>query len=666
MIPPDVEKRAAFLRQELTRHAHLYYVEDNPVITDGEYDALFQELLRLEESYPQLVTPDSPSQRVGSQPLDGFQQVSHRFPMLSLENSFSDNDLREFEQRLHRFLVDVDTFHYVAEPKLDGLAVEIIYENGLFSQAATRGDGRVGEDISANIKTIPSIPLRLIGDVPPLIEVRGEVFMGLADFTALNRQRAEEGEPLFANPRNAAAGSLRQLDSRLTAQRPLDFFAYGVADPQPAGISCQSELLGKLKNYGFKVNELIRTCASIDEVIHHYHHLLQIRSSLAYDIDGMVVKVDSFALQQRLGNKARSPRWAIAAKFPAIQASTVLEDVLFQVGRTGAITPVALLQPVVIAGATVSRATLHNEDEIQRKDLRLGDTVIVQRAGDVIPEIVKAVPEKRTGTETPITMPVNCPVCQTKLKRQKDQAVLRCVNPLCPAQNMQRLIHFTSKAGLDIDGLGKKAVEQLFQEGLLKNIPSLYELKEEDLIPLDGWGEVSARNAIAAINKSKQTTLHRFLAALGIRHIGEVTAQLLEKNFSSLTELIEAKEEDFCAIEGIGSQMAQSLFSFFRDNENRTTIEKLISSGFSFQQKRSETTDMPLDGYTFLFTGKLLAMSRKEAKKKVMDGGGQVVSSLSKKVTHLVCGEKPGSKLKKAKDMGITIFSEEEFQQLFP
>lgn len=666
MTTDAIKKRLAFLRQELNHHAYLYYVHDNPIIADAEYDALFQELLGLEKKYPQLVTPDSPSQRVGSPALTNFSQLAHRFPMLSLENSFSDADLWEFEQKLHRFLVGVDHFSYVAEPKLDGLAVEIIYENGILHRAATRGDGKVGEDISANIKTIPAIPLRLQGNFPNLLEVRGEVFMGLEEFAELNRQRAADGENLFANPRNAAAGSLRQLDSHLTAKRPLDFFAYGSSEPASLAQRGQYELLQALKKLGFKINPHIKLCATMAKVIDHYHHLLEIRPSLPYDIDGMVVKVDNFGLQQRLGDKARYPRWAIAAKFPAIQGSTVLQGVDFQVGRTGAITPVGLLKSVVIGGASVSRATLHNEDEIKRKDLRIGDTVLVQRAGDVIPEIVKPIPEKRTGTEKPIIMPSVCPVCHSKLQHADDQAVLRCSNPQCPAKNMRRLIHFTSKAGLDIDGLGKKAIKQLYEAGLIQDIPSIYNLSEKDLIPLEGWGEVSAHKALKAIAKSKKTSLHRFLAALGIRHIGEVTAQILEDNFHDIKELLQADSNDFLDIEGIGNQMATSLTSFFQDKENRETIQELMNKGFSFEKNKwqEKQVEKPLDKYIILFTGKLQTMSRNEAKKKVKDSGGKVASSLSKKVTHLVYGKKAGSKLKKAEKLDTKIISENEFKQL--
>lgn len=659
------QERLAVLRRELHHHAHQYYVLDNPLISDGEYDLLYQELLSLEKDNPHLVTADSPSQRVGSPPLAGFTSVAHSHAMLSLENSFSDDDLQAFEGKLHRFLPDVDGFTYVAEPKLDGLAVELIYQDGILVQAATRGDGRSGEDITANIKTIGAIPLALSKPQPGRLEVRGEVFIALADFNQLNVQRGEAGEPLFANPRNAAAGSLRQLDSRLTAKRPLDFFAYGVSDPAQVPVSCQSDLFAYLADLGFKINNLIKSCADITEVIANYRLLVEMRPNLPYDIDGMVVKVDDFDIQRRLGNKARSPRWAIASKFPASQATTLLRDVEFQVGRTGAITPVAILEPVAIAGVVVSRATLHNEDEIVRKDLRLGDTVLIQRAGDVIPEVVKPITESRQGTEVQVRMPSHCPACATLLVKKEGEAALRCGNPVCPAQRLRSLIHFTSKAGLDIEGLGKKAVEQLVGEGLIEDIPGIYNLKEADLAALEGWGDKSATNATTSIKKSTKTSLARFLAALGIRHVGEVTAQLLAEHFQNLERLTAATIDDFLHIEGIGEQMAESIALFFADPATKELLDRLMAADFQFEEPtKKSAAATPLQGTTFLFTGKLQLFSRSAAKERVKGAGGSVASSLTQKVTHLVCGDKPGSKLKKAQELGTTILSEEQFQEL--
>lgn len=660
----EARQRLLFLRQELHQHAHHYYVLDNPLIADGEYDLLFRELLALEAAYPPLATPDSPSQRVGAPPLQGLGTVVHTHPMLSLENSFADDDLRAFEGKLRRFLPEVEGFSFVAEPKMDGLAVELIYQDSLLIQAATRGDGRLGEDITANIRTIGAIPLILGRPHAGRLEVRGEVFIALADFRRLNDRRAKEGQPLFANPRNAAAGSLRQLDSRLTAQRPLDFFAYGVSDPSQVPVQSQTELLLYLAGCGLKINSLIKSCATMELVIDHYHSLAARRATLPYDIDGMVVKVDSFELQGRLGNKSRTPRWAIASKFPASQATTLLEAVEFQVGRTGAITPVAILQAVALGGVTVSRATLHNEDEIRRKDLRLGDTVLVQRAGDVIPEVVKPITEKRCGTEVLIRMPSHCPACATALVKRENEAALRCRNPTCPAQTLRSLIHFTSKAGLDIDGLGKKAMEQLVEQGLITDIPGLYHLQPADLEALEGWGERSAAKATQALEESKKTSLARFLAALGIRYVGEVTAQRLADHFQELERLAAATMDDFLDIEGIGTQMAESLALYFSDPATQELLARLLAVGFHFTLPPPPADTAFLRGATFLFTGRLQLFSRSEAKEKVKAAGGQVASSLTKRVDYLVCGDKPGSKLNKAGEFGTAVLSEEQFQEM--
>ncbi|MDH3360640.1 MAG: NAD-dependent DNA ligase LigA, partial [Desulfobulbaceae bacterium] len=678
MLPlQKAQERLRCLRDQLNHHAHLYYVLDAPQISDNEYDLLFQELLTLEEQYPDLVTPDSPSRRVGGKPLPQFNSVEHRFPMLSLENAFNDNHLREFEERLQRFLKTDIKFAYMAEPKLDGLAVEIIYEQGMMVMGLTRGDGRFGEDITNNLQTIASIPLKLQElpgkSVPPRIEIRGEVYLPIHSFQKLNNDRQLEGETLFANPRNAAAGSLRQLDSKITAQRPLDFFAYGVSDSSELPCSNQDEILKYLGELGFKICPLAKSCPDIEATIDHFHTLAQLRSALPYEIDGMVVKVDAISIQQRLGNKARSPRWAIAAKFPATQATTRLVDIIFSIGRTGAVTPVALLEPVNVGGVMVSRASLHNEDEIKRKDLRLGDTVLIQRAGDVIPEVVKPVTELRNGTETLIQMPNSCPECQQSLVRISGESATRCPNPQCPAQRIRALIHFTGKAGLDIDGLGAKAVEQLINEGLVNDIPDLYQLKITDLSALPGWGEKSAVKAVAAINASKQTSLAKFIAALGIRFVGEVLADLLSKNYSSIDQLIESTKQlanpemanspanPLLQIDGIGEQASTSLKLYFNDPAIQKMLQQLAELGFRPQPPEKSTTDLPLHGKIILFTGSLTLFSRNEAKAIVKKLGGQVATSLSKKVTHLVCGESPGSKLTKANEIGITVLDEKNF-----
>ena len=664
-----VKKRLKALRAELELHSHQYHEMDNPLIADVEYDALFQELLDLEQLHPELLTPDSPSLRVGGVPLSKFATLKHVVPMLSLGNAFGSDDLRDFEGRLQRFLKTKGQVRYVTEPKLDGLAVELVYEQGVFTMGSTRGDGQIGEDITCNLKTIMAIPLRLLPkggrSIPERLEVRGEVFIGLADFENLNLQRGSVGESLFANPRNAAAGSLRQLDSKITAQRPLDFYAYGVSDPAALPCLCQYELLSYLGELGFKINPLIHACSDIEAVIEQFNRLLSLRSDLAYDIDGMVVKVDEFALQKRLGNKARSPRWAIAAKFPASQATTRLIGLEFGVGRTGAITPVALLQAVQIGGVMVSRATLHNEDEIRRKDLMIGDTVLVQRAGDVIPKVVKSVPEKRTGEELPIVMPVECPQCSHQLVRPDGEAVTRCLNPHCPAQRVRALIYFTGKSGLDIDGLGKKAVEQLVQEGLICDIPDIYRLRVEQLAALDGWADKSAENAISSIALRKKTTFAKLIGALGIRHVGEVTAQLLEQRFKSLADLYGADEQDFLEIEGVGGQVASSLFEYFQDPAVRVMLTELEVLGICIEQPSSGPQEgMPLADTLFLFTGSLATLSRNEAKARVKELGGRVASALSKKVTHVVAGEKAGGKLKKATELDLNIQTEEDFLRI--
>lgn len=661
-------KRLQVLREQLNLHAYRYYVLDDPLIADGEYDRMYQELLDLEERYPALISPDSPSQRVGGSPLAEFAQIEHSFPMLSLENVFSEDGLLEFEERLQRFLKSDDPPAYLTEPKMDGLAVEVVYAKGIMVKGSTRGDGRIGEDITLNLRTIPTVPLRLlpVGSqmIPEHLEVRGEVYIKLQDFQRLNEQRAASGEQFFANPRNAAAGSLRQLDPKVTASRPLNFCVYGVSSPKGLPCETQHELLMFLSRLGFMVNPKVKRCANIGEVIDQYQRLLTLRHDLEYEIDGMVVKIDSLTLQQRLGTKARSPRWAVAAKFPATQATTVLRDVEFGVGRTGAITPVALLDPVVIGGVTVSRATLHNEDEIQRKDLRLGDTVLVQRAGDVIPEVIKPVVENRSGRELPIRMPEVCPECGEKLLRPAQEAVTRCQNALCPAQKIRGLIHFTGKSGMDIEGLGKKVVEQLVETGLVKDIPDIYRLEVKALETLDGWAHKSAENAVAAIAGSKTPGLAQFLTALGIRFVGEVTAQLLATHFPGIDAIMEATENDLLEIEGIGEQSAYSIVSYFHDPANLAMLGELQALGLQIASSQSGSEALPFSGKTFLFTGGLSSMSRSEAKAKVKELGGQVASTVSKKVTHLVTGENPGSKLQKAKELGMIILSEEEFNKI--
>jgi len=661
----SARKRLAELHRQINFHAHRYYVLDDPQISDGEYDLLFRELLALEEKFPQLITADSPSRRVGGEVLDGFSPLEHQVAMLSLENAFNDQELFDFEERLLRFLNTDKIPGYIAEPKLDGLAVELVYENGLLAAGSTRGDGRTGENITANLQTIPAIPLRLRGgDLPARLEVRGEVFISVAGFRKLNEQRQANGENLFANPRNAAAGSLRQLDSRLTAQRPLDFYAYGVSTPLELPCRTQTQVLDFLGRMGFKINAQTRSCSDMASVVGHFEFLATQRHELEYEIDGMVVKVDSLTLQQRLGNKARSPRWAIACKFPASQATTRLTGIEFGVGRTGAITPVALLKPVNVGGVTVSRATLHNEDEIVRKDLRINDMVLVQRAGDVIPEVVKPISDKRTGKELPIRMPAHCPQCGQDLLRNEGEAALRCLNLQCPAQRLRALIHFAGRSGLDIEGFGAKAMEQLFDAGLVREISDLFSLKHDQLAKLPGWGERSAANAISSLEKSKGPTMARFVTALGIRHVGEVSARLLEENFGSLKKLEGASREELEEIEGIGPQVAASIVAFFNRDQTRKTLTKLLDSGLKIKIRNDAGPALPLAGKVFLFTGALVSLSRNEAKARIKSLGGQVASGINRKVTHVVAGDKPGNKLARAIDLGLAIISEDDFKVL--
>lgn len=660
----EAARRIEELTRKLNDHAHRYYVLDNPVISDGEYDRLFQKLLALEEAYPAFALEDSPTRRVGGAPLDKFEQVEHRIPMLSLENGFSDQDLTDFAQRLERFLNEPVASGFSAEPKMDGLAVELIYRSGRFEIGSTRGDGITGENISVQLKTINAVPLKLLEDSPDLLEVRGEVYMDKQGFAQLNDDQLAQGLQPFANPRNAAAGSLRQLDPAVTAGRPLRFFAYGVGEPEALPCKSQTELLDYLKRNGFPVCPHNAFCIDIGGVIAHYNRLASIRHDLPYEIDGMVIKVDALKLQSRLGAKARAPRWAIARKFPATQATTTLLGVEFQVGRTGAVTPVARLHPVNLDGATVSRATLHNQDEIDRKDLRLGDTVLVQRAGDVIPEVVKPITEKRTGGETPILLPSRCPACQSELVRPEGEAVTRCINILCPAQRLRGLIHFCSKAGLDIDGLGKRYVEQLFEAGIIDNIVDLYNLDREVIKDLEGWGEKSADNVLAAIDRARSPTLADFIAALGIRFIGETSAALLERHFSSLENIAAAREEELLDIDGIGDQAARSLVDYFSNAASIDMLNRLRESGVAPAAKSRTTDKLALSEMTFLFTGSLANLSRDEAKKLVKEHGGTIASTVTQKVTHVVAGEKAGSKLTKAREAGKIILSEEQFLTL--
>ncbi|MGI6637876.1 MAG: NAD-dependent DNA ligase LigA [Desulfobulbus sp.] len=663
--------RLAELRRLLHRHAYNYYVLDNPVIADGEYDRLFQELLDLEARFPELVSQDSPSHRVGGAVLDGFQPVRHQRPMLSLENIFTSGELADFIGRLRRYLKWEKELACMVEPKLDGLAVELVYAQGILVSGSTRGDGLVGEDITAQLKTVRDIPLQLQPwqEPPPEnLQVRGEVFLSKSGFATLNRQRGEAGKPLFANPRNAAAGSLRQLDPAITAQRPLAFYVYGLGNPEVLGLASQEELLQRLAAYGFPVNPLTALCHSEQEVESRYHLLHGLRPTLDYDMDGVVVKVNVFALQERLGATARAPRWAVAWKFPASQATTRIEGVEFQVGRTGVITPVARLSPVAIDGVLVQRATLHNQDEIQRKDIRLHDTVLVQRAGDVIPEVVKVISEARSGQEVQLVFPERCPACGQPLVRKAGEAAVRCINTACGGQLVQRLIHFAGKSGMDFEGLGKKQVELLVEKGLVADFADFFTLDAASLAQLDGWGERSAAKVLAAIDRRTEVSLARLLMALGIRHVGEVTAAALAAHYLSLDALRSTSQEQLLDVAGIGTEVAASVHSFFHHPATAMLLERLQAAGLRIMEAQPQVTgqgeEQGLAGRVFLFTGSLATLSRNEAKQLAQAAGARVATSLSRQVTDLVVGARPSSKKAEAERLGLSILTEETFMQL--
>jgi DNA ligase (NAD+) len=665
-IPGQVANRVRDLREQIHYHNFRYYVMDDPIISDAEFDRLLQELLRLEEEYPELVTPDSPTQRIGAAPLEKFETVPHRLPMLSLENAFSEAEAREFDERLKRFLRTTQEFDYVVEPKMDGCAVELVYENGRLTIGSTRGDGYRGENVTQNLRTIHTIPLQLLTreePAPEILEVRGEVYMDIEEFKKLNGERLARGEPPFANPRNAAAGSLRQLDPKITAARPLFIYCYGVGEVRGRTFATQWDTLQTLKKWGIRVNPLIDQCRGIDAAIAYHHRLEHQRHALSYETDGVVIKVDSMALQERLGTKTRSPRWALAYKFAATQATTRVKDIVVNVGRTGAVTPMAVMEPVEVGGVTVSRATLHNEDEVARKDVRVGDWVLVQRAGDVIPEVVKVITERRTGEEQAFKMPSHCPVCGTPLVRPRGEAVTRCPNPDCLGALRRSILHFAGKGAMDIDGLGEKIIDQLLEVGLIKKVSDLYRLTEEDLIPLERFAEKSATNLISAIQNSRKVTLARFIYALGIRYVGEATAQLLAQHFGNLEELAETEEEALLRVEGIGPQVARGIREYFQHPGNQELLRALKDLGVK-PLPPERPTAAPLAGKTFVFTGGLEHFSREEAKALVTAKGGKVSSSVSAKTDYIVAGADPGSKYAKAKELGLAILDEQAFREL--
>jgi DNA ligase (NAD+) len=658
-------REIAKLREEINHHNYRYYVLDSPVISDQEYDRLLRRLQELEESYPDLVTADSPTRKVGAPPLAEFGTVEHSIPMLSLQNALNEAEIVEFDRRVKKIIGDLD-FEYVAEPKIDGLAVEAVYRDGVYVQGSTRGDGYTGEEITENLKTVRSLPLRLRktdGGPPSLLEVRGEVYMSKRDFAGLNRHREAEGEPLFANPRNAAAGSVRQLDSSVTASRRLNVFVYAIGRIEGVTFSTHWQVLQALKGWGLRVNPEIEICPSIEHAAKFHADLEARRRTLDYEIDGVVIKVNDLSLQSQLGEISRSPRWAIAFKFQPEQATTVIRDIIVQVGRTGALTPVAVMEPVRVGGVEVKRATLHNQDEIDRKDVRIGDTVIIQRAGDVIPEVVSVVGEKRDGKQKKYRLPDRCPVCRAEVYRDPEEVVSRCTNMSCPARVKQTIKHFASKGAMDIDGLGSKLVDQMVDEGLVRAVSDIYRLTKQDLVALERLADKSADNLLASIRKSTSTTLPRLIYALGIRHVGEHVAQVLADSFPSIDDLAKADLEALEAIKEIGPKVAGSIHAFFGQANNLKVIRDLGVLGVEYR-KTAKRAGSKLDGKVFVFTGTLRGFTRSEAKRLVEEAGGRVASGVSKKVDYVVVGDDPGSKIEEARRLGIETIQEEAFKNI--
>ena len=655
------------IRSELNDHNYRYYVLDDPVISDAEYDRLLRELQSLEDTHPELITDDSPTQRVGALPLEGFGNIEHRIPMQSLANAMDSDELLAFHDRLIRRLGKEQAIEYIAEPKLDGLAVELVYENGQFVNGSTRGDGTTGEDITQNLKTIRAIPLALrveTQSAPALLEVRGEVFISKDDFKKLNKQQEENDKPVFANPRNAAAGSLRQLDSGITATRPLSIFCYQAGVVEGTTFETHSEFLAALQNWGFPVNPEIKILNGIEEAITFHSNLESHRNSLPYEIDGSVIKVNNYALREELGVRSRSPRWAIAGKFKAQQETTVIEDIVLSVGRTGAVTPVAKLQPVKVGGVVVSNVTLHNQDEIDRKDIRVGDTVLIQRAGDVIPQVVKVIKEKRPSNTSPFKMTNTCPECDHDVYRPEDEVVARCQNLSCPAQVKRRIEHFVSKNAMDIDGVGEKLIDQLVEKNLVKSVDDLYRLTLDQLSELERMAEKSAKNTISAINNSKSTTFHRFVYALGIRNVGEHVAKVLEKSFTgNIENFMKTNAEVLEDIDEVGPIVAETIVKFWADKTNINIVNNCFKLGISLELVKNETEQI-LMGKTFVFTGSLQSITRKEGKEIIEARGGRAAGSVSAKTDCIVAGENTGSKLKKAEKLGIPVLTESEFMDL--
>ncbi len=660
------KRKIEHLRKLIRHHETLYYVQDQPAISDREYDLLMRELQDLEEKFPESVTPDSPTQRVGGKVAKRFTAVAHKTPMLSLDNAFSVDELKEFHQRVVKGLENVSSedIEYFVELKFDGLAVTLTYENGVFIQGATRGNGKEGEDITANLRTIKSIPLNISTDKEKYgtLEVRGEVFMRRESFRELNKSREADDEAPFANPRNAAAGSLRLLDSSITAKRKLDIFVYGMGSTEPMPFKSHDEIQAALKNLGFKLNTNRHVCGSIEEVLPYIEKWQMEKDTLGYDVDGLVIKVNSLEYQKKLGATSKFPRWAVAYKYEAEKAETEVEDIICQVGRTGAITPVAILKPVYVSGSTVSRATLHNEDEIRKKDIRIGDRVLIEKAGEIIPRVVEVIKSK-AKRGTPFKMPVKCPDCQSTLLRPEEEAILRCVNYDCPAQFKERLFHFASRNAMDIDHFGPAIIEQLVDKGWVKNFSDLYKLDPQNVARLERMAEKSAQNLIEAIEKSKSAGLARLLHALGIRHVGQRAAMILARHFHSMTKLQNAKQEDLEFVMEIGGTVAESLAVYFKQISNQEEIKRLAECGVEVEIT-GESVGTALSGKQFVLTGSLESLTRDEAKEKIAALGGRVTSTVSKKTDYVVVGTDPGSKVEKAKKLGIEVVTEKKLKQM--
>lgn len=665
-IPEEIKKEIEKLVKELNYHNYRYYVLDSPVISDEEYDMMLRRLKELEEQWGYTL-PDSPTQRVGASPSEKFEKVEHREPMLSLDNAFSIEELREFDARIRRLLGTNESIEYTVEPKYDGLAVELSYKNGLFFKASTRGDGYVGEDITQNIKTIKAIPLRIEGvdKVPDEIDIRGEVYMNIDEFERINKERQERGEPVFANPRNAASGSVRQLDPSITARRKLHMACYGIGYYSGIEIKSQFDFIEWLRKARFPIPAYIKIARGVDEVINAIKELERIRQTYPFETDGAVVKVNDFELQKRLGTKTREPRWAIAYKYPAHQGITRLINILSSVGRTGVITPVAILEPVRIGGVTVSKSTLHNWDEIKRKNIKIGDYVIVERAGEVIPHIIGVVIDRRTGNETEPEAPAHCPICGAKIVREPGEVALKCINLNCPAQVEERIKHFASRRAMNIEGLGDKTVSLLHERGLIKNFVDIYKLKQDHLRDLPGFAELSSKKLIEAIERSKRTTLARFIYALGISQVGEYAAKLLAENFRTIEDLYHVKMEQLIKIPQIGEKTARTIEQFFNNEENLEAIDELKRMGLTVENPdyQEKEKPLPIKGLTFVITG-TLPRPRHEVQEIIEQAGGRVSSSVSRNTDYLVVGEDPGSKLTKAQELGVKTVSFEELLKL--